>query len=163
VAAARPSRLRAPLGLAVALGAILVVALGAGIGAESLPFSSVEASPSASSNGPLRCQITHGGTAQATVVLLHQAFGDPVTVNAGEAVVFSNQTNTTHSVTEGIRGKPAPDACVNSFLKRGLRLTVTFQEPGDYAITCRRHPSMHTTVHVLPAAPSQSPAGSGSR
>ena len=134
--------------------ATLTVASACGIGAEA---------PPSSSPGPARCEITSQAVAGATVTILHQAFGDPVTINAGGAVAFDNRTNTYHTITEGTLGKAAADACVNTRLPKEQRLVLTFHVAGDYPITCRRHPSMHTTVHVVPTDASPSPSGSGIR
>jgi hypothetical protein len=156
------SRLPVQPGVVLALVAILAVVVGAGIGVEAGPFGSESVTPSESSPQSLGCAITPNASPSATIVLIHQAFGEPVKVTRGEAVAFSNQTNTSHTITEGTFGTAVPGACVNTTLRKGRDLIVTFSVPGDYAITCRRHPSMHTTVHVMSSA-SPSSAGSGSR
>jgi hypothetical protein len=147
--------------VAVALVAITAVAIGSVVAADGGLFLGADATSSGSAS-PVRCRITPDASPSATIVLIHQEYGDPVTVGAGEAVAFSNQTNTTHTITEGTFGTALPAACVDNTLRKSRELTVTFGVPGDYPFTCRRHPSMHTTVHVREAA-SPSPAGAGSR
>jgi plastocyanin len=138
----------------LAFVATLTLASACGIGAEG----GLSSSP-----GPAHCEVTPQAVGSATVTILHQAFGDPVTISAGDAVAFDNRTNTYHTITEGTQGKAAADACVNMRLPKEERLILTFDVAGDYPITCRRHPSMHTTVHVMPTDASPSPSGSGSR
>jgi plastocyanin len=75
-------------------------------------------------------------------------FSDPVTIKAGEAVAFVNPNGSAHTITEGIDGKPAANACVNEGIASDTTLIVTFYEPGTYQITCRPHPPMQTSVIV---------------
>ena len=158
---AAPTRRSVRPTVAVALVAIAAVAIGSVVAADGGPFLGADATSSGSAR-PVRCRITPDASPSATIRLTHQEFGDPVAVTRGEAVAFSNQTNTTHTITQGTLGTPVPDACVDTTLRKSRDLIVSFGVQGEYAITCRRHPSMHTTVHVTEAA-SPSPAGAGSR
>lgn len=78
-----------------------------------------------------------------------------LTVNVGDTVSWTNNDNTTHSVT-GDGGINSPD------LQPGNNYSFTFNQPGDYTYHCRFHPDMQGTVHVkgggAPAPPPPSPA-----
>jgi plastocyanin len=86
-------------------------------------------------------------TGNATVEIANFAFGPAVTIKAGQSVVFTNKDGATHTVTEGTAGLAASNACVNAHLGRGGSVTVTFNQPGDYQITCTIQ-AMQTVVHV---------------
>lgn len=110
------------------------------------------AAPSASQVGPARCAVTPDASPSATIGVTIDslgffAFGDPVTIKAGQAVVFSNG-KATHTITEGTYGEAAADACVNVPLAPNSSVIVTFYQPGDYEITCRPHKVMQTSVLV---------------
>lgn len=141
-----PSRLRTAV--VPALGAI-ALALAACSSASPSPSSAVSqsAAPSASM-ATARCASTPDGSPSATVQIASFAFGDEVTVSAGQAVDFTNQDGAGHTITEGTSGEAAADACVDESIGAGASVVVTFSEPGDYQITCRIHPSMQTAVHV---------------
>jgi plastocyanin len=109
------------------------------------------ASPSASASGSAsaaRCGTTPDGSPSATVQIANFAFGDDVTVSAGQAVAFTNQDGAGHTVTEGTGGEAADSACVDESIGGGRSVIVTFTEPGDFQITCKIHPSMQAAVHV---------------
>lgn len=71
-----------------------------------------------------------------------------LTVPGGSTVAFSNSSSFAHTVTEGTGGQAAAGAMVDQSLGAGQVVTVTFDEPGTYDITCRFHPSMQMTVVV---------------
>ena len=128
--------------------------LGAGLAALVLTLAACSASSpgesaaAGESQGAAACEVTDGATAAATVTIASSSFGDEVTISAGEAVTFTNDDGVGHTVTEGTGGQAASDACVNESIAGGASVTVTFNEPGDYDITCRIHSSMQTVVHV---------------
>ncbi|HKZ91265.1 MAG TPA: plastocyanin/azurin family copper-binding protein [Candidatus Limnocylindrales bacterium] len=70
-----------------------------------------------------------------------------MTIRAGETVAFTNQDSVVHTITEGTLSKAARNACVDQRIVAGGTWKVTFNEPGDYQITCTLHP-MQTAVHV---------------
>lgn len=76
--------------------------------------------------------------------------GDP-TIKAGQAVEFVT-TGPSPTVTEGTDGKPAANACIDRTIgshAASMSVVVTFYQPGDYSITCRKIPEdMHTVIHV---------------
>ena len=157
----RLGRLMGRRGMAIVGGAILSLALGAWIAASIAPSGAGSAVPStslagagsgtptASQAGTARCQLTPAVSPKAAIQLKHLAYGPEVTIDAGQAVAFTNLDNQTHTLTEGTFGTAVTGACVNSLIASGRQLVVTFKQPGHYAITCRRHPSMHTVVHVI--------------
>lgn len=100
------------------------------------------------STAAARCEVTADATAAATNELASFAFGDEVTVQAGEAVAFTNNDGTAHTITEGTGGTAVDGACVDEPIAAGATVTVTFNEPGDYDITCKLHSAMQTVVHV---------------
>lgn len=133
---------RAPL-LAVAAASMLL--LGACTAASSSPAGQ---SSAPSDGAAARCEVTPGATAAATNSIASFAFGDEVTVNAGQAVAFANGDGVGHTITEGTGGTAAADACVDQPVAAGATVTVTFNEAGDFQITCKIHRTMQTVVHV---------------
>lgn len=111
------------------------------------------ATPSATTAGPARCAVTPEASPSVTIGvswddLGFPDFGPPVTIKAGQAVVFVNGNEATHSITEGTYGEPAPNACVDVSLPVNASVVVTFYKPGEYQITCRPHKVMQTSVTV---------------
>lgn len=129
--------------------ATLAVALAACSSASPSQSAAVSesAAPSASV-AAARCAFTPEGSPSATVQIASFAFGDDVTVSAGQAVVFTNQDGAGHTITEGTGGQAADDACVDEPIGGGRSVIVTFNEPVDVQITCKIHPTMQTAVHV---------------
>jgi plastocyanin len=123
-------------------------AVSAGASASVAPTGSAAASVSASQPATARCAVTADASPTATVHIAGFSFGAAVTVNAGQAVVFSNEDTIGHTVTEGTGGIAVADACVDASVAPGSSLVVTFSQPGDYDITCKIHHVMQTTVHV---------------
>ena len=71
-----------------------------------------------------------------------------MTISAGEAVAFANNSSLGHTVTEGPNGTPVSGACVDEPIAAGASVRGNLNEPGDYDITCTIHSSMQTVVHV---------------
>lgn len=140
--ATHASRPRATLAALTALTLILAACSAA----TSQPPASQGGTASAA--GIARCAISTDASPSATIMIAGSAFGDEVTITAGQAVAFTNDDSTGHTVTEGTNGQPASDPCVDEPIGAGETETVTFSGTGDYDITCTIHPSMHTKVHV---------------
>jgi plastocyanin len=84
-----------------------------------------------------------------TVTLSGFAFSTAeLVVPAGTEVTFENVDSAAHTVTEGTDGRPASDPIINAQLGPEATTTFTFDEPGDYEITCLFHPNMNMTVVV---------------
>ena len=115
-------------------------------------FAAGVSMPGATQSGPVRCAITPNAIPSATIDIIYDKisfqFGDPVTIKAGQAVLFQNGNNAPHTVTEGVDGQKADNACVDVGLATGAAVIVTFTIAGDYKITCKPHPPMETVVHV---------------
>ena len=90
-----------------------------------------------------------GGEAGATVELTGFAFSPAeLTVAPGTTVTFVNNDGAAHTVTEGTDGTAAESARFDEPVASGAEVTVTFDEPGTYQITCTIHPTMNMTVIV---------------
>jgi plastocyanin len=126
-----------------AIAAAAALLLAACTGASPSPTSAT-----ASEAASARCSVTPDVDPAATVTISGTSFGDEVTVSAGDAVAFSNEDSFGHTVTEGTNGTAASDACVDESVAAGATVVVTFDEPGDYQITCKIHSSMQTVIHV---------------
>lgn len=86
---------------------------------------------------------------ELTVTLSGFAFSTgELTVPAGTEVTFENVDSAAHTVTEGTDGRPASDPIINAQLGPEGTTTFTFDEPGEYEITCLFHPNMNMTVVV---------------
>jgi plastocyanin len=133
---------RAPLLAVMAGTAVLLAACG---GASPTPAASVAASEPASAAG---CAVQADADPAATMTISGSAFGDEITIAAGEAVEFTNEDSVGHTVTQGTAGVADDDACVDESIAGGATVVVRFDEPGDYEITCRIHSSMQTAIHV---------------
>ena len=78
--------------------------------------------------------------------------GAEPTITAGQGVKFVTIGSST-SVTEwGTNGQPAESPCIDKTIgldATAMSVVVTFYQPGDYNITCRKVPLViHTVVHV---------------
>ncbi|HEX6139444.1 MAG TPA: plastocyanin/azurin family copper-binding protein [Candidatus Limnocylindria bacterium] len=136
---------RAPV---AAIGAAALLLLLASCNAASPSSGGSTPGASGGGGGTARCEATPDATAAATIAIANFKFGDEVTVQAGEAVAFTNNDGTGHTVTEGTNGRAADGACVDESVAAGSTVTVTFSQAGDFDITCKIHPGMHTAVHV---------------
>lgn len=91
-----------------------------------------------------------GGTAGgvAVAVKTFQYRPNPAQVKAGQAVTWTNQDDTTHTVTGGTPGKKAGgfDGKLDG---PGSTYSFTFDTPGTYAYFCEIHPSMTGEVTAV--------------
>ena len=105
----------------------------------------------ASQTAVASCAETPGVKPSATVQWNIPVTGGEPTITAGKAVKLIT-TGPSPTVTEGTDGKPAANACIDATIGSdavAMSIVVTFYEPGDYSITCRKVPGeMHTVVHV---------------
>ena len=81
--------------------------------------------------------------AGATITIASMSFGDPITVSPGAQIAITNKDSVEHSVTSDTEGKFSVDVEGNG---KGTLTAPT--EPGEYAIHCKYHPSMHGTLTV---------------
>jgi plastocyanin len=88
---------------------------------------------------------TGGGDTGETVSMANTQFSpSELTIAPGTTVTFTNTSG--HTVTEGSNGEAVADPIVDE--QGGADVTVTFEEPGTYQITCKIHPSMNMTITV---------------
>jgi plastocyanin len=73
---------------------------------------------------------------------------EELTIAAGTEVLFVNADGFAHTVTEGTDGQAVDDPIVDEEIAQNGTVSVTFDEPGTYDITCKIHPSMQMTVIV---------------
>jgi plastocyanin len=116
------------------------------------PTSAPASQAPASQAAAVRCAETPGVTPSATVQWTSLVEGAEPTIKAGQAVKFVT-TGFSPTVTEwGTNGHPADNPCIDKTIGSDvgpMSVVVTFYQPGDYNITCRKTPlSMHTVVHV---------------
>ncbi len=149
-----PSR---PIPIAISLLAALVLALAActaqtGASAESTASAdestaSTEASMEESEEASAEASEDGGQAMQ--VDLVNFAF-DPteITVSVGDTVRFVNGDTAAHTVTEGTNGSAADDARFDEQVAAGESVEITFDEAGDYDVTCLFHANMNMVVHV---------------
>ncbi|HET6379911.1 MAG TPA: plastocyanin/azurin family copper-binding protein [candidate division Zixibacteria bacterium] len=153
---ARRGRAR-PLTAAPVAVVTLILLLVACTSAQSAPPASQGGGPStapsaeesaAASIGAESAAPSEGGSAQE-VPINGTSFGaDEITVAVGETVTFTNHSSLPHTVTEGVDGNAADGARINEDLPAGASVEVTFEEAGDYQITCLFHSNMNMVVHV---------------
>src|ERR671922_1428162 len=96
--------------------------------------------------------ITEGASTKTT-----NAYSpNPVEINVGDTVIWTNQDATAHSATSGKDATPTglfgdPSAS-GSVLVRGKSQSFTFTEAGEYPYYCFLHPNMVGTVVVAASA-----------
>ena len=71
-----------------------------------------------------------------------------IVIAAGTEVVFTNSDSAPHTVTAGTDAEPMPDAFDSGLLQQGDTFSFVFDEPGEFAYFCDRHPPMTGTVVV---------------
>jgi len=88
--------------------------------------------------------------AEAERVRIDGSAFDPeeLTIAAGTEVQFVNADGFAHTVTEGTGGQAVDDPIVDEEIAQNATVSVTFDEPGTYDITCEIHPSMNMTITV---------------
>lgn len=92
-----------------------------------------------------------GGAGTSVTITAVNSFGvTEITVAAGDTVTFVNSSSVPHTVTEGEGGLAADNARFDDQLAIGASDEVTFDEAGDYNVTCRIHGAagMNMVVHV---------------
>jgi plastocyanin len=130
------------LSLARSHGRIAVIAiLGLLLGA-CTTASSPAASVVASAGG--------GGGTTITITAANSFGAAEVTVAAGGTVTFVNSSSVPHTVTEGDDGQAVAEARFDEQLATGASVMVTFDEAGDYQVTCKLHGAagMNMIVHA---------------
>jgi plastocyanin len=71
-----------------------------------------------------------------------------LTIAVGTEVTWVNDDTYSHTVTEGTDGDVVADPIIDEPIAAGGTVSVIFDEPGTYDITCRIHPTMQMTLVV---------------
>lgn len=111
--------------------AVAVVAL-AGCGGDDAP--STESAPEA-------------GGASVTIKTF-QFEPDPITVEPGTTITFSNEDKIDHTVTAGTREAPTPDVFDGQLPEQGATFDLVLDEAGTYDYFCAIHNGMAGQVVV---------------
>lgn len=90
-----------------------------------------------------------GGGDTVTIDIANFAFEPAeIVISAGTEVVFTNSDSAPHTVTAGTDAEPMPDAFDSGLLEQGDTFSFVFDEPGEFAYFCDRHPPMTGTILV---------------
>ena len=75
---------------------------------------------------------------------------DPLEVEAGTVITFTNEDAIDHTVTAGTREAPTPEVFDGQLPERGAIFELTLTEPGTYAYFCEIHqgPGMTAVIEV---------------
>ena len=129
--------------------ALLLVACGTG---DASPADDGSSDPTGAASAPASnapdASAAPGGE-EVTVTLVDFAFDtDALTIAAGTTVSFVNADSAAHTVTEGTDGVAAEDPFLDAELAGSQNVSIGFDEPGTYELTCLFHPSMNMTITV---------------
>jgi plastocyanin len=122
--------------LSIILASVLAGVLGACGGSEGSQ-SAQSAAPSSAA----------GGGSEVIIQGTSFTVGE-LTVAAGSSVTFINQSALAHNIVEGENGVAAAGSRVSQPLSPSASAEISFDESGDYLITCTIHPVMNMVVHV---------------
>lgn len=161
-----PIPVRRPSFSLAALAGLILVLAACSNGASATPSvaeSSAAASSAAASESTeaSESEAAESGAAEGdvTVTLVGFAFtGDDVdtsgdvptlTVPVGTRVVFVNEDPARHTATHGTDGAPDAAAAFDINLgSSGSAGSFTFEEAGEFPVTCKVHPEMNLTIIV---------------
>jgi plastocyanin len=137
--------------------ALLLAACGAEPGATSEPTASPTAEDTAmasmehsmEASASPSAEASEGASGEAEVMLGPSSFSPgQLTVEAGTEVTFINNSGLPHTVTNGTGGQADEDAAFDRPIDDGSEITITFDEPGTFDVTCKIHPEMQMTIIV---------------
>lgn len=101
------------------------------------------ATATASPTGAEETTSAPAAASAATIMIMNNSFGEPITVPPGAQITIKNDDSAEHSVTSDTAGK------FDVHVDGGEQGTLTAPtEPGEYAFHCTYHPSMHGTLIV---------------
>lgn len=75
---------------------------------------------------------------------------ETVQVPSGTTVVWTNQDDIIHSVTQGAPPNPTANGFDSDFFALDKTFSFTFQQQGDYPYFCKRHNHMVGVIQVTP-------------
>lgn len=111
------------------------------------PEASASSAPSATATPHDMGGMDGGET--VTIDIANFAFEPAeIVIAAGTEVVFTNSDSAPHTVTAGTDADPMPEAFDSGLLEQGDTFRFVFEEPGEFAYFCDRHPPMTGTVVV---------------
>ena len=147
--------------LPLAALATLVLVLAACSGAASTTPSASESAAATSAAASESAEASESAAAEGdvTVTLVGFAFtGDEVddsgdvptlTIPVGTRVVFVNEDPAPHTATHGTDGAAEADAAFDIAIREtGASGSFTFEEAGQFPVTCKVHPDMNLTIIV---------------
>ena len=143
------TRLRTAILPGFLVASIMLAACGGQSATPSASEPSATQSAAASEPAASESQPAASETAEVRVRIRNSSY-DPteLTIPAGTEVTFLNADGFTHTVTEGTDGQPVDDPIVDEDIDQNGSVSVTFDEPGTYNITCKIHSSMNMTITV---------------
>ena len=143
------TRLRTAILPGFLVASVMLAACGGQSATPSASESSATQSAAASEPAASESQPAASESAEVRVRIRNSSY-DPteLTIPAGTEVTFLNADGFTHTVTEGTDGQPVDDPIVDEDIDQNGSVSVTFDEPGTYNITCKIHSSMNLTITV---------------
>ena len=143
------TRLRTAILPGFLVASVMLAACGSQSATPSASESSATQSAAASEPAASESQPAASESAEVRVRIRNSSY-DPteLTIPAGTEVTFLNADGFTHTVTEGTDGQPVDDPIVDEDIDQNGSVSVTFDEPGTYNITCKIHSSMNLTITV---------------
>jgi plastocyanin len=102
---------------------------------------------------PVTARAAAGSAPVAVTIHQYRFHPDPLTVEVGQPVTWTNEDAAAHDVT----ASSGPEAFGSSSLATGQSYTHVFRQPGSYTYICSIHPDMVGSVTVV-AAPATTPA-----
>ena len=143
------TRLRTAILPGFLVASIMLAACGGQSATPSASEPSATQSAAASEPAASESQPAASETAEVRVRIRNSSY-DPteLTIPAGTEVTFLNADGFTHTVTEGTDGQSVDDPIVDDEIDQTGSVSVTFDEPGTYNITCKIHSSMNMTITV---------------
>ena len=143
------TRLRTAILPGFLVASIMLAACGGQSATPSASEPSATQSAAASEPAASESQPAASETAEVRIRIRNSSY-DPteLTIPAGTEVTFLNADGFTHTVTEGTDGQPVDDPIVDEEIDQNGSVSVTFDEPGTYNITCKIHSSMNMTITV---------------
>lgn len=86
-------------------------------------------------------EAAQAGPGTATVTIETFEFQpDPITIDAGQTVVFVNRDAIDHTVTAGTRDSPTPDVFDGQLAEKDATFDLRLTKPGIYEYFCAVHP-----------------------
>ena len=159
----RPT-VRHPLLPLAALAALVLIVAACSGAPSTTPSESAAASSAAASESEAESESAEASESEAaegdvTVTLVGFAFtGDEVddsgdvptlTIPVGTRVVFVNEDPAPHTATHGTDGAAEADAAFDIGIREtGASGSFTFEEAGEFPVTCKVHPDMNLTIIV---------------